>query len=111
MDAPLRAMGRRGSTPRIAATICRKSRVIARVAIVGKVRPMAAKGVQRPRAGRSRPIDPDVITISAVCSACFAVHDVPVDRNVPAAVALVGESCLFCGRLNALRASKVQRCG
>lgn len=58
---------------------------------------------QTPRAGRTMTIDPTVISISAVCTSCGSLHEVPVDRFTPVAVSLVDESCLFCGRLNALR--------
>ncbi len=60
---------------------------------------MAAKGVQRIRAGLTRHPDPRVIEVEALCGCCFATLRVPVDRKGSVRDQLREESCLFCGRL------------
>ncbi len=62
---------------------------------------MAAKGVQRVRAGLTRHHDERVVEVEASCS-CGSMMRIPVDRNVPVRDQLRDESCLFCGRLGQL---------
>ncbi len=62
---------------------------------------MAAKGVQRVRAGLTRHPDPRVVEVEASCS-CGSMMRVPVDHTMSARDQLRDESCLFCGRLGQL---------
>jgi hypothetical protein len=63
----------------------------------------SAKGWVSPRAGLVVKHDPMVMRVSALCTQCSSVNDVQVDRHVPVAISLVGESCSYCGRVNSLR--------
>ncbi len=69
---------------------------------------MAAKGVQRVRAGLTRHPDPRVVEVNALCQCCFATMTVPVDRQGSVRDQLRSESCLFCGRLGMMTPTRAQ---